>query len=50
MQQYFGDNFDINEDPIRQTYKNQTNDTNLNNNPLLPQPQENQRNSENLDF
>tara|TARA_Y100000996_G_C22475119_1_gene623766 strand:+ start:63 stop:932 length:870 start_codon:yes stop_codon:yes gene_type:complete len=41
MQQYFGDNFDINEDPIRQTYKNQTNDTNLNNNPLLPQPQEN---------
>ena len=35
MQQYIGDNFDINQDPIRQTYKNQTRDTN----PLLPQNQ-----------
>ena len=40
MQQYFGDNFDINEDPIRKTYMNQTHDS-LNTNPLLPQPNEN---------
>lgn len=42
MQQYFGDNFDINEDPIRQSYKNNQSEFTMDNNPLLPQqPSEN---------